>query len=131
MLDRLLVVAKGVSGSPETPVCGRLGRAELENAPKLPIRLFVVAEGQIEFGEVQPGRDVLGPQLERALGRPPLELDLSDNPIDVSQVEGPADVDGIQPLGIQEGDLPGVVQVVGDVVGAEGSVSLGEDHVRG
>jgi len=108
---------------------GLSGWVELEDARVLLVRLFVFAERQEELGKVEMGGNVLGPKLEGTLVRLVLELELADHLVDETEVVGPAEVTGFEPLGVDECDLRRVVQVMGDVVGAERSIGIGEVDV--
>ena len=84
----------------------------------------------MELGEVEACRDVFGPDQKRAFVGPLLELGLADDPVDETEIVGPAELAGLEPLGIDECDLRRVGLIMGDVVGAELSVGLGESAVR-
>ncbi len=102
VLDRLVGSAEGAGRSSEAAVRGGLRRAEPEDALELPVGLLVVAEGEMELGQMEEGREVAGPKLEGALVRRPLGIEVPDHLTDESEVVRPPEVARGQPGGVAE-----------------------------
>ena len=72
------------------------------------------------------GRNIFRTEREGALEGVPLELELAHHLVDEPEVVGPPKIVGRQQGGIEKSDLRRVVEMVGDVVLAKGSVGLCE-----